>query len=159
MVIGDSLSHDASQPVGVGQCEQYTTVGDPADWDAVITVRCRDKPFPAYNDIAFLCESSVATGRFGQSSETVEPSTVVSSSSSSPGDDDTITGVRQLAINLSPGLFEPGSTYTPGNETARPNISSRSPSPPLVQPTVGGSASGSGHSSAGKQPRSPPPSA
>nr|CAD1837253.1 unnamed protein product [Ananas comosus var. bracteatus] len=67
--------------------------------------------------------------------------------------------VIALAIHLLPGLFEPGSTGNPGNEIGRPDISSHSPSPHLVQPTVGGSASGSRHSSAGKRPRSPPPSA
>nr|CAD1835401.1 unnamed protein product [Ananas comosus var. bracteatus] len=98
--------------------------------------KCRDKPFPAYNSIAFLCGSTVATGHYGMSSETMQPPTVVNSSSSSPG--------------------EPG---TGGNETGGQCRSSRSPTPPLGQPVVGGYASGSGHSSAGKRPRSPPPSA
>nr|CAD1822875.1 unnamed protein product [Ananas comosus var. bracteatus] len=108
------------------------TAGDATEWDAVIA----DKPFPAYNSIAFLCGSTVATGHYGMSSETMQPPTVVSSSSSSPGE-----------------------AGTGGNETGGQCRSSRSPTPPLGQPAVGGYTSGSGHSSAGKRPRSPPPSA
>ncbi|XP_020085450.1 uncharacterized protein LOC109708214 [Ananas comosus] len=67
------------------------TAGDATEWDAVIAAnpayaKCRDKPFPAYNSIAFLCGSTVATGHYGMSSETMQPPTVVSSSSSSPGE-------------------------------------------------------------------------
>nr|CAD1820235.1 unnamed protein product [Ananas comosus var. bracteatus] len=43
----------------------------------------RDKPFPAYNDIAFLSGSTTATGQFGMSSQMPTP-TIDSSSSSSP---------------------------------------------------------------------------
>ncbi|XP_020114547.1 uncharacterized protein LOC109728538 [Ananas comosus] len=66
----------------------------------------------------------------------MQPPTVVSSSSSSPSE-----------------------AGTGGNETGGQCRSSRSSIPPLGQPAVGGYASGSGHSSAGKRPRSPPPSA
>nr|CAD1818510.1 unnamed protein product [Ananas comosus var. bracteatus] len=46
------------------------TAGDPSDWDAVVAEnpaysRCRDKPFPAYQDIAFLFGKTTATGRHG----------------------------------------------------------------------------------------------
>lgn len=90
--------------------------------------------------------------------ETVAPSAVNSSSASSLGEDDAIVGVNRLAINRLPGLFAPGSSSTSLNETAAENSSSCSPSPPLVQPTVGATVSGSDHSSAGKRPRSPQPS-
>nr|CAD1844174.1 unnamed protein product [Ananas comosus var. bracteatus] len=67
------------------------TAGNATEWDAVIAAnpvyaKCRNKPFPAYNSIAFLCGSTVATGHYGMSSETMQPPTVVSSSSSSPGE-------------------------------------------------------------------------
>nr|CAD1820273.1 unnamed protein product [Ananas comosus var. bracteatus] len=82
--------------------------------------KCRDKPFLAYKDIEFLSATTTATGRFGMSSQ-MPAATIDSSSSSSPGEDDTIIGIIILRVF---------------------------PSPPLVQPNVGTSASGSGHSSA-----------
>nr|CAD1821536.1 unnamed protein product [Ananas comosus var. bracteatus] len=92
------------------------TAGDATEWDAIIAAnpayaKCRDKPFPAYNSIAFLCGSTVATGHYGMSSETMQPPTVVS---------------------------EAG---TGGNENGGQCRSSRSPTPPLGQPAVGGYAS------------------
>nr|CAD1818405.1 unnamed protein product [Ananas comosus var. bracteatus] len=109
-----------------------STAGDPSDWDAVVAeisayAKCRDKPFSVYKDIEFLSSTTTATGRFG----------------------------IQISLNFLPPRFEPGSSNSPMPENVHGNNISRSPSPPLVQPNVGGSASGSGHSPAGKRPRSP----
>nr|CAD1839494.1 unnamed protein product [Ananas comosus var. bracteatus] len=135
------------------------TAGDPSDWDAVIAenpayAKCRDKPFAAYKDIEFLSGSTTATGRFAMSSQ-MPVATIDSSSSSSPGEEDTIMGVREISLNYLSPRFEPGSSSSPIPENVPGNNTSRSSSPPLVPPNVGGSASGSGYSSAGKRPRSP----
>nr|CAD1839576.1 unnamed protein product [Ananas comosus var. bracteatus] len=137
----------------------YVNAGDPSDWDAVIAenpayAKCRDKPFAAYKDIEFLSASTTATGRFAMSSQ-MPIATIDSSSSSSPGEEDTIMGVREISLNYLSPRFEPGSSSSPIPKNVPGNNTSRSSSPPLVPPNVGGSASGSGYSSAGKRPRSP----
>nr|CAD1817803.1 unnamed protein product [Ananas comosus var. bracteatus] len=45
------------------------TPGDARIWDSVIAenpayARCRDKPFPAYDDMEFLTQNTTATGRY-----------------------------------------------------------------------------------------------
>lgn len=114
----------------------------------------RDKPFPTYKDIEVLSGTSTAVGQFGMSS-LMTTQTIDSSSLSSLCEDDTVVGVRQLAINFLPDVFEPGFSRSPLHANVLGSNTSRSPSPPLVQPNIRGSASGSRHSSAGKRPCSP----
>lgn len=59
----------------------------------LVYTKCRDKSFPAYKDTEFLYGTATTTGRFGMSLQMPAP-TIDSSSSSSPGEDDTIIGVR-----------------------------------------------------------------
>nr|CAD1834973.1 unnamed protein product [Ananas comosus var. bracteatus] len=54
--------------------------------------KCRDKSFPTYKDIEFLPGTTTAIGQFGMSSQMAAP-IIDSSSSPSPGEDDTVEGV------------------------------------------------------------------
>nr|CAD1838476.1 unnamed protein product [Ananas comosus var. bracteatus] len=114
--------------------------------------RCRDKPFPVYDDMEFLTQNTTATGRYAFTSAVELPPIIESSSGSSPGEDDTIAGIGMSACNLSSDLFEARGSGCTRNANFDEANTSRSPSPP-VMPTTG--ASGSGHSSSSKRARSP----
>nr|CAD1833523.1 unnamed protein product [Ananas comosus var. bracteatus] len=77
--------------------QNIPTIDDPSDWDAIIAenpayVKCRDKPFPAYKDIAFLTAKTTATGRYDFSSGMPATPSIDSSSLSSPGEDESMIG-------------------------------------------------------------------
>nr|CAD1825810.1 unnamed protein product [Ananas comosus var. bracteatus] len=136
------------------------TPGDARIWDSVIAenpayARCRDKPFPAYDDMEFLIQNTTATGRYAFTSAVELPPIIESSSGSSPGEDDTIASIGMAACNLSSEPFEAGASGCARYSNCDEANTSRSPSPP-VMPTTG--ASGSGHSSGSKRARSPEPS-
>nr|CAD1831146.1 unnamed protein product [Ananas comosus var. bracteatus] len=114
--------------------------------------RCRDKPFPAYDDMEFLTQNTTATGRYAFTSAVELPPIIESSSGSSPGEDETIAAIGMSACNLSSDPFEAGGSGCARNANFDEANTSRSPSPP-VMPTSG--ASGSGHSSGSKRARSP----
>nr|CAD1828029.1 unnamed protein product [Ananas comosus var. bracteatus] len=114
--------------------------------------RCRDKPFPAYNDMEFLTQNTTVTGRYAFTSAVELPPIIESSSGSSPGEDDTIAGIGMSACNLSSDPFEAGGSGCARYANFDEANTSRSPSPP-VMPTTG--ESGSAHSSGSKRARSP----
>nr|CAD1839846.1 unnamed protein product [Ananas comosus var. bracteatus] len=114
--------------------------------------RCRDKPFPAYDDMEFLTQNTTATGRYAFTSAVELPPIIESSSGSSPGEDDTIAGIGMSACNLSSDPFKAGGSGCARYANFDEANTSRSLSPP-VMPTTG--ASGSGHSSGSKRARSP----
>ncbi|XP_020107348.1 uncharacterized protein LOC109723411 [Ananas comosus] len=136
------------------------TPGDARIWDSVIAenpayARCRDKPFPAYDDMEFLTQNTTATGRYAFTSAVELPPIIESSSGSSPDEDDITAGIGMTACNLSSEPFEAGASGCARYSNCDEANTSRSPSPP-VMPTTG--ASGSGHSSGSKRARSPEPS-
>ncbi|XP_020111097.1 uncharacterized protein LOC109726079 [Ananas comosus] len=99
------------------------TPGDARIWDSVIAenpayARCRDKPFPAYDDMEFLTQNTTATGRYAFTSAVELPPIIESSSGSSPGEDDTIAGIGMSACNLSSDPFEAGGSGS-GSKRAR----------------------------------------
>nr|CAD1817739.1 unnamed protein product [Ananas comosus var. bracteatus] len=114
--------------------------------------KCRDKPFPAYDDIDFLTQNTTASGRYGFTTVVDTPPTIESSSGSSPGEDDTPAGIRMSACDISPYPFEAGTSRCTRNANDDGANTSRSPSPPVMRTT---GASGSGHSSGSKRARSP----
>nr|CAD1830010.1 unnamed protein product [Ananas comosus var. bracteatus] len=130
--------------------QNIPTTGDQSDWDAIIVenpayAKCRDKPFPAYKDIAFLTAKSTATGRYDFLTGIAAVPTIDSSSSPSPGEDEGIIGERMSAFNLEPTPFEAGSSGSAFNANLRSGNNSRSPSPTDNPTTTRASASGFGH--------------
>nr|CAD1818335.1 unnamed protein product [Ananas comosus var. bracteatus] len=110
--------------------------------------RCRDKPFPAYDDINFLTQNTTASGRYTFTTALDTPPTIESSSGSSSGEDDTNDGIRMSACNISACPFKAGTSGCARNANDDGADTSRSPSPPVMH-TAG--ASGSGHCSGSKR--------
>nr|CAD1827615.1 unnamed protein product [Ananas comosus var. bracteatus] len=93
-----------------------------------------------------------SSGRYAFTSAVELPPIIESSSRSSPGEDNTIAGIRMSACNL---LSEPFEAEASGCARYANNAeanTSRSPSPPVMRTT---GASGSGHRSGNKRARSP----
>nr|CAD1842663.1 unnamed protein product [Ananas comosus var. bracteatus] len=143
------------------------TAGDPNDWDAVVAEnpaysRCRDKPFPAYQDIAFLSGKTTATGWHGFTTG-MQNDDIRSTSSSSPG----TTAILQQIKNSMAGACGFGQTsgsqhvplpLSPPNQEGPNDASSYSPNPTPVKSGNPNTNIASADTTSGKRRRSSPPS-
>ncbi|XP_020088015.1 uncharacterized protein LOC109710013 [Ananas comosus] len=143
------------------------TAGDPNDWDAVVAEnpaysRYRDKPFPAYQDIAFLSGKTTATGRHGFTTG-MQNDDIRSTSSSSPG----TTAILQQIKNSMAGACGFGQTsgtqhvplpLSPPNQEGPNDASSYSPTPTPVKSGNPNTSIASADTTSGKRRRSSPPS-
>nr|CAD1818701.1 unnamed protein product [Ananas comosus var. bracteatus] len=143
------------------------TAGDPSDWDAVVAEnlaysRCRDKTFPAYQDIAFLSGKTTATGRHGFRTG-MHGEDVRNTSSSSPG----TTAILQQIKNSMAGPSRFGQLpmaqqvllpLSPANEEGPNDATSYSPTPTPMKSGNPNTSHASAHTSSGKRRRLSSPS-